>query len=122
MVDLDWFKRVNDLFRHERGDEVLKLVSQTLMKSAREDDVVCRVGGDEFWIICPGSEIGAAKIFAARLCRSIDKLKISAGDKQCTVSIGISQRTPAMKTFTEMVDAADRSLYDAKRSGKSRIV
>lgn len=121
VVDVDWFKQVNDLYGHERGDEVLRLIADTLRAGVRAQDVVCRVGGDEFWVLCPNSGKDAAETCALRLCEAVEALRIKAGDHQCTVSIGVAERLPGMASPDALIEAADRQLYRAKREGRARV-
>ena len=121
VVDIDWFKPINDLYGHERGDEVLKLISETMRAVVRTEDVVCRVGGDEFWVICPDSDEASAAACGRRLCEAVEKLAIEAGDKRCSISVGVAQRAKETTSPENLVNTADRNLYRAKREGRGRV-
>ncbi|MDK9714826.1 MAG: diguanylate cyclase [Sulfuritalea sp.] len=121
VVDIDWFKEINDLYGHDRGDQVLRQVSETLRAGVRTQDVVCRVGGDEFWVICPDADRAAAAACGQRLCDAINKLAIDAGDKRCGISVGVAQRSESMADPQSLINAADHNLYQAKREGRGRV-
>lgn len=121
VVDLDWFKQINDVHGHERGDIVLKQIAQTLRAGVRVEDVVCRVGGDEFWVICPGVTAAAASACGERLRIAVAELNHQAGDKLCTISVGVAERTPEMELPSDLIEAADRALYQAKKDGRGRV-
>jgi diguanylate cyclase (GGDEF)-like protein len=121
VIDIDWFKPINDLYGHERGDQVLKQISETLRAGVRAQDVVCRVGGDEFWVICPDADQASASACGQRLCDAVDKLAIEAGDKRCSISVGVAQRTAEMTGPESLISTADKNLYHAKRDGRGRV-
>lgn len=122
MLDADRFKSVNDSFGHAEGDAVLKALGERLRDAVRTSDIVCRLGGDEFLVICPrsdaaGTALVADKILAAR------RPYVNAGGTECwngSVSIGIAEVTSAMRSPEDMLQAADRALYEAKRVRGSR--
>ena len=122
VLDVDHFKRVNDTHGHAVGDTVLREVAQALQRSARKDDSVCRLGGEEFLMICQNAELKAALMAAERLRRMIEGLRINAGDGvfQVSISIGIASREAAMSDADDLVNAADRALYRAKETGRNR--
>jgi diguanylate cyclase (GGDEF)-like protein len=121
VVDIDWFKEINDLYGHDRGDQVLRQVSEALRMGVRTQDVVCRVGGDEFWVICPDADRAAAAACGQRLCDAINKLAIDAGNKRCGISVGVAQRSDSMTDPQSLINAADHNLYQAKREGRGRV-
>ena len=124
MADVDLFKEVNDGNGHLVGDEVLREISRRIVSSVRSYDYVGRYGGDEFIIIMPGCDTESACIRAENLRASIVGLPVSTtlGDIRCTVSIGLAvteiRGHSESRTFLE---AADQSLYRAKRSGRNRV-
>jgi len=125
MVDVDNFKAINDTCGHPVGDEVLRELAERLSGGLRELDTVARYGGEEFSVILhnlPGKQV--SKI-AEKLRRSISAkaFKTNAGDLDLTVSIGYSIfREGDDITLQELVDRADKALYEAKRSGKNKVV
>lgn len=130
MIDLDYFKRVNDEFGHTAGDEVLLEVTRRMREGVRESDVLARYGGEEFLLILPRTNAAEARRIAARLCERIENAPYPLYDgKQLvpiTASIGISvQCLPSPDTsatiVASLIDKADQALRRAKRSGRNRI-
>jgi diguanylate cyclase (GGDEF)-like protein/hemerythrin-like metal-binding protein len=125
LLDIDYFKSVNDRFGHGVGDEVLIMFYKVCKEAARSDDVVARIGGEEFVIILPKTIAQSAYQFAERLREKIEQLDISIDNQniKVTVSIGISQWLN--ESFTgadDFIAAADRALYQAKDQGRNRVV
>ena len=124
MADVDLFKEVNDGNGHLVGDEVLREISRRIVSSVRSYDYVGRYGGDEFIIIMPGCDTESACIRAENLRASIVGLPVSTtqGDIRCTVSIGLGvTEFSAHSESRTFLEAADQSLYRAKRSGRNRV-
>lgn len=122
MVDIDHFKNVNDVFGHNVGDEALKLVANTLRKSARTQDVVCRFGGEEFLVICPDTKMSAAYECAERLRSSVaaQKLTLENGNEiKLTVSIGGAEKKDSIASMEKLLVCADNNLYAAKKAGRN---
>lgn len=125
LLDIDHFKSVNDRYGHGVGDEVLVMFYQTCVEAVRSSDVVARIGGEEFVIIMPNTQLVNAQKFAERLRQKIAKLEINIANKQIsvTVSIGVSQWQSEYFTNAEtFVAHADKSLYQAKNSGRNKVV
>ena len=122
VLDIDYFKRINDTYGHAVGDKVLIEVAQQIQRVARKDDSVCRMGGEEFLMICPNTDIKAALLAADRLRRTIEALQINVEGTaiRSTVSIGVARREPSMADSGALVNAADRALYRAKEAGRNR--
>jgi two-component system cell cycle response regulator len=124
--DIDDFKRINDIYGHMRGDQVLKKIGQLLKSVARESDIPARYGGEEFAVILPHTECAEAQHIADRIMTDIRALDIehaaSEAGSSLTVSIGIASMIPD-KTHDEttLVKIADDALYNAKRTGRNRI-
>lgn len=123
MVDADGFKHINDSYGHDAGDIVLKRLAQELCHAVRNDDTVCRLGGDEFLIICPDTHQEGARHIAEMTCKAIDKLRVPAGKGEWrgSVSIGVAVRTPDMSTMDSLIKAADDGVYAAKKAGKNCV-
>jgi len=125
LLDIDHFKVVNDSYGHGVGDEVLVLFYQTCLEAVRSSDVVARIGGEEFVIVMPNTELVNARKFAERLREKIAKLEINIAEKQMsvTVSIGVSQwKSDSFINAETFVAHADKSLYQAKNSGRNKVV
>jgi len=123
VVDVDQFKQINDSYGHDSGDVVLRQVATVLRKEARAEDVICRLGGEEFLVICPDTPLGAALHLAERLRLGVARARAANGaiNHTATVSIGVCQREAAMTRMDELIKAADNALYDAKRGGRNRV-
>ena len=122
MVDVDRFKGINDAHGHAGGDTALVAVAATLRAEARKDDWVCRVGGEEFLVICPNTPLPAAARTAERLRQAVRRQPIAVGDQAVpvTVSIGIAAREPLTHDADSLVRDADKALYAAKHAGRDR--
>jgi diguanylate cyclase (GGDEF)-like protein len=118
IIDLDHFKQVNDSHGHIAGDMVLGLVAEALRRAVRADDLVARIGGDEFAVIAPGLQLDAAQALADR-CR--DAIQRAAASWQVTGSVGVAA-IPAPTDPVALYELADRASYEAKRAGRNRTV
>ncbi len=126
LLDIDFFKKVNDTYGHLAGDQVLREVGQTMRKLVRNSDIVARYGGEEFAIVLPETGVAGARVLAQRIRRGIEQLKIAFGDQviSVTVSIGITC-TDMDETELEraaLIESSDNKLYEAKRTGRNRVV
>lgn len=123
MIDVDRFKRVNDTYGHEVGDEVLRALGNLLVRELRTIDRVGRLGGEEFAAIFPETDIDGAKLACDRLLRTIRAAKIDVDDAKIsfTVSIGLAKADPAIRDPSGVLKRADELLYDAKARGRDRI-
>lgn len=124
MLDIDFFKRVNDTHGHATGDEVIRQVGRLLSESSRRSDVVSRYGGEEFCVLLPETCEANAMLWAERTRQKIADLSISARDKQLrvTCSFGVAEAMVDTQTSEELVDLADQALLVAKQSGRDRVV
>lgn len=124
MLDIDHFKRLNDTFGHEAGDEVLRRVGEILSESVRSEDIACRYGGEEFLLILPPTEAETALLRAEDVRKRVASMRLASQGKllqDVTVSIGLSTFPQVGKTLEDLVGAADRALYAAKIGGRNRI-
>jgi diguanylate cyclase (GGDEF)-like protein len=121
-LDLDGFKAVNDGLGHATGDAVLVEVSRRLRASVREVDFACRLGGDEFVILLPYISGDAAISIARRIIAAVSDPFEFAPAAKIGVSIGIAAATRDGNTADELLSAADRAMYEAKRRGKGGFV
>ncbi len=124
MLDLDYFKQVNDTFGHEAGDKVLKTLAEILLKSARTSDMVIRYGGEEFLIILMDTGAEDAARIAEKIRAKVEETKVSLPGTvvQKTISIGVSEFPSDADTFWQVVKYADVALYEAKNTGRNRVV
>lgn len=125
MLDLDHFKRFNDNFGHDAGDFVLKEISGLLKRSVGDDEIACRLGGEELAVLLPQSNIKQATEFANTLCEAVRSLHLehkglSLG--QLGVSIGVSTYPKPSSDMESLVKMADQALYMAKDLGRSRVI
>ena len=123
-IDIDHFKRVNDMLGHEAGDEALRGIAQELARCVREEDIACRSGGEEFIVILPGTGEQALYQRAEAVRRGIEKARIRAGAEtlQLTVSIGLATFPANGESDAALLRAADAALYEAKAAGRNRVV
>ncbi len=125
MLDIDHFKKFNDTFGHDAGDEVLRRVSKFIQLNIRRSDIACRYGGEELITILPGANLEQTKQRAEQIRTGIKNLKIEYLDRnlgQITVSIGVSSLPKHGTTPELLIKAADIALYQAKIQGRNRVV
>lgn len=123
LIDADGFKQINDAYGHAAGDEVLRQLSSQLKRLARADDIVCRLGGDEFLIICGHTSLDGAMKMAEKIRRGIALLRIPAGGGEWrgSISVGLAERTDDMDTPEDLMKAADSGVYRAKLNGRNCV-
>jgi len=125
MTDIDLFKSINDRHGHATGDEVIKQVAEALSRALRSTDSVCRYGGEEFCVILPGMDLSQAEIMAERARRNIAQLDIIDETDNTPVSItssfGIASNEHQPASLSELIDRADKALYQSKHTGRNRI-
>ncbi len=126
MLDLDYFKSINDTLGHDAGDDVLRELATRIRKSIRGIDLACRYGGEEFVIVMPETDMAVATIVAERLRRRIaaEPFAVQQGARQitATISVGIATLDAADDTVAKILKRADQALYRAKRDGRNRVV
>ena len=125
MLDLDYFKKYNDIYGHSQGDELLKQITIILSAALREDDILCRYGGDEFCVILPRTGKEQACIVADKLRESVCQYdyfgKENLNNKLMTVSIGVSTYTDQIESYKDLVENADMALYRAKFLRRNKV-
>jgi diguanylate cyclase (GGDEF)-like protein len=123
IVDIDFFKRVNDTFGHEMGDWVLKMVATTIASAKRDPDVLARLGGEEFALLLPETSLAQAKSVAERIREMVQKTSRSIGNAQVvlTVSVGAAEASVQNSGFEAVLRDADCALYEAKRTGRNKV-
>lgn len=123
MMDLDEFKRINDHYGHDAGDAILRHCASVVKRVLRQEDVVCRLGGDEFLILCPDAGLEDVVQWAERIRRTVSGMPLNIGrlNIKATVSIGAAQRASGMLTPEDLIKQADRGLYLAKQRGRNQV-
>ncbi|MDB5602733.1 MAG: two-component response regulator [Xanthobacteraceae bacterium] len=126
ILDMDYFKAVNDTHGHEAGDDVLREFAMRVKKSIRGIDLACRYGGEEFVVVMPETDLAVATMVAERLRRRIaaEPFPIDRGTRaiEVTISIGIAALGGEGDTAADVLKRADQALYQAKRDGRNRVV
>lgn len=124
ILDIDFFKKFNDTYGHQSGDAVLRQVAQTLKRSVRATDIACRYGGEEMSIILPNTGKNVAHSTAEKICERVSSNKFKLqGDKEVsvTISLGVSTYPQDGQTPSELIEAADKRLYNAKNNGRNQV-
>jgi diguanylate cyclase (GGDEF)-like protein/PAS domain S-box-containing protein len=123
-IDIDHFKKINDKYGHPIGDKVLIELGDNIISSLRQEDILARIGGEEFSIMLPNTTLEQAKVVAQRICHadndylvnefSVEKIKI-------LISVGVVSMNESDKDFDDLFIRADRALYQAKNSGRNQV-
>lgn len=124
MLDADRFKNINDTFGHDVGDKVLQALSQTAASMLRDEDIFGRIGGEEFAVLLPETDIKESFTVADRLRKAIEELSIALSDTKeisFTVSIGVSQLKQNDEDVESLLKRADEALYKAKNTGRNQV-
>ncbi len=124
MLDIDYFKRVNDNIGHQAGDIVLKEVSRLLKKNARDNDIVGRIGGEEFLILCQHANADTTHKVAERIRQNVEQKIIyyeAEQSTQVTISLGFCSVVPQLNSREELIKIVDEALYQAKASGRNHV-
>ncbi len=122
MVDIDHFKKVNDTYGHQIGDDILIQFSALLQSRVRKSDIVARYGGEEFLIVLPNTHSRSATLLAQKLCRRVETHDFESHSQhiEITASFGISTSQEAIN-WEKLVSRADEALYKAKQNGRNRV-
>lgn len=123
MLDIDHFKVVNDTYGHMVGDEVIRHLSGLIREHVRETDISGRYGGEEFTIILADTALKSAYVFAERLRKEVEKAVVKYNDIELkyTISIGLAEVEPCIKTYEAWLECADAALYRSKETGRNKI-
>ena len=123
LLDIDHFKCFNDRHGHDVGDAVLRHVSTVLQRNTRACDLLCRIGGEEFLLLCPSTTAAEASNAAERLRRAVESnaLDRNGAELSVTVSAGVSERDTTTADSDELLKNADNALYAAKQAGRNRV-
>lgn len=130
MLDIDYFKHVNDTWGHSAGDCVLKSVAKIVAKELREYDIASRYGGEEFCILLPDTKIKEAAFVSQRLRMAVEKAQISISEDELlggdllnvTISVGVSEYNHNIEYPEKLYQNADIALYEAKKRGRNRVI
>lgn len=124
VLDIDYFKRINDTFGHPAGDSVLKGLAALLAEHSRSSDICCRYGGEEFCVLLPETDEAGAEAWAERLRKLAASLEFPLGREplRITISLGVAEATEDAATVEALIDRADQALLVAKQSGRDRVV
>jgi len=122
MLDIDYFKKINDRYGHEAGDMALKLLGDLLLKEFRNSDVVTRYGGEEFCIILTNTQLKNAITVMEDICKKVEDMLIELNNIsfRMTLSVGLNEKM--MGSFDQMIAGADEKLYQAKNEGRNRVI
>jgi len=123
-LDLDFFKKVNDTYGHQAGDQVLIEVTQRISGIVRTTDFLARYGGEEFAIVLPETDTTGGLIFANRVREVIEKTPVHFGEHviPVTASLGLSEYYDGVESYEVLLDQSDKALYAAKKQGRNRVV
>jgi diguanylate cyclase (GGDEF)-like protein len=124
MMDADYFKNVNDTYGHIAGDKVLVALAQLLTREIRSSDLVARYGGEEFMLLLPETPLEEAQGTAERIRRTVAETPVRVDDQtiRFTISLGVTSSESAGQDFESLLKEADQRLYQAKQSGRNRVV
>jgi diguanylate cyclase (GGDEF)-like protein len=123
MIDIDFFKRVNDTYGHDAGDKMLKETARLLRNEVRVGDDAIRLGGEEFLVMCYDTRADDAAVCAERVRAAAEANVLTYGGHEIsvTLSLGIAEVTPEMVGVDDLLRAADRAVYEAKHAGRNRV-
>ncbi len=124
MLDVDFFKKINDTLGHFMGDKVLTHLAGQLERQSRQHDLICRWGGEEFCVLLPETNAQGANAWAERCRAVVAESPIIEGEQKVTVtaSFGVAELTANLQRFEQLVAQADNALLGAKRAGRNRVV
>ncbi len=123
MIDIDHFKKVNDVHGHDVGDVVLKETANVLRSATRQGEEVARLGGEEFLVVCPNATAAQARVCAERIRLAIERnvIQCAGFQRNVTVSLGVAERTPGVAKYDALFKAADEAVYVAKNNGRNQV-
>ncbi len=126
MIDIDYFKKFNDTYGHQLGDQVLRLVARCLVDCTKGQDTPARYGGEEFGIVLPETELRNANILAEQVRETVSSKKIYKRSTNqdlgiITVSVGVAAFKSG-EPLSSFIQRADEALYEAKRKGRNKVI
>lgn len=123
MCDLDHFKKINDTYGHEAGDQVLRAIGQLLREKVRDSDIAARIGGEEFALLLPETSVRDAMNLGDRLLELLRALSIEHEQQTIrpTASIGLAMKEPEVQSLEQLLSRADQAMYLSKTAGRDRL-
>ncbi len=123
LIDIDHFKQVNDSHGHPVGDQVIRNLAEVMLRSVRSIDVVARLGGEEFAVLLPSTDVAMGRQIAERIRVNVAQQSVRAGQLAISyrVSIGVASVDKSISSLDALIAAADQALYDAKRQGRDQV-
>lgn len=122
VIDADHFKLINDDYGHDRGDEALQLMASIIKANVREEDLVGRIGGEEFGVFLKGASLEVAQVVAERIRNAIDRAAFAPEGRKLSLSVSVGGAFyDGQITFSDLFRIADQRLYGAKQSGRNRV-
>ncbi|MDH5424839.1 MAG: diguanylate cyclase [Gammaproteobacteria bacterium] len=122
MIDIDFFKRVNDVHGHHTGDLALKHISKLLSKELRDGDILARMGGEEFCVLCINLDTEHAAMVFERIRKSIQDTPLIVDNLTLPITVSIGYNPSLGESLDQMINAADSALYQAKETGRNKVV
>jgi diguanylate cyclase (GGDEF)-like protein len=124
MLDIDHFKRINDSWGHGVGDRAIKAVANVCNNAIRSIDMVGRLGGEEFGLILPETNLEAAQVVAERIRKEISDIQLDVGNGtyQFFATIGVAELHHSDMSFDDILQRADKAMYEGKVAGRNRVV
>ena len=121
MLDIDYFKKINDTYGHSTGDEVLKELSKLISDSCKYADCISRVGGEEFCVILRDHNTSMALETAEQIRGSVEKNRFTPHRIKMTISIGVAVFPETVNSLENLIEEADKALYFSKRNGRNKV-
>ena len=122
MLDIDYFKKINDRYGHEAGDIALKTLGRIFLKKFRDSDVITRYGGEEFCVILTNTDVKSAVTVMKKVCKSVEDTVIQINNVSFRMTLSVGVNGDISSSFDEMIALADKKLYTAKHEGRNRVI
>ncbi len=123
IMDIDFFKKVNDTYGHDAGDIVLQSTAKAMKNAIRDSDEICRFGGEEFMVVCPGADVSVATMVGNRIREAVEHNVLDTPEFKghVTISIGVAVRGKEVEDAQSLIKEADEALYAAKDAGRNKV-
>ncbi len=121
LIDIDLFKNINDTYGHQKGDEILHLVAQTISDNLRLNDIASRYGGEELAVILPETTLPQALVTAEKLRAAVQADTLAKSGVEVTISLGVAEFRDGDNAASDMIKRADEAMYEAKKLGRNRV-